>query len=205
MSMMISTTLCAIKQCSKQAQGNINPFTDVLLLVGDLAQLFAICRHFLKKNELYCNICHVSLAPCWSMATHHVLIGSIKHSINPIFLQFLNNICFKQPTQNEIDKVLSSCYVSEKDLLSHIDYGTNILCSHQEDVKKCNDLLIHKIFLSNEIFDVTMETDALDIENVKIGLHDPKFNHIKYVAIGTIVMLTENINISKELQMEPLL
>lgn len=35
-----------------------------------------------------------------------------------------------------------------------------------------------------------METNALDIEIFKIGLHDPKFNHIKFVAIGPIVMLT---------------
>jgi ATP-dependent exoDNAse (exonuclease V) alpha subunit len=37
----------------------------------------------------------------------------------------------------------------------------------------------------------------LDIENVKTRLHDPNFNHIKYVTIGVIVMLTKNINISK--------
>ncbi len=92
---------------------------------------------------------------------------------------------------------MSSCYVSEKDLLSHIDYGTIILCSHQENVNKYNDLSIHNIFPSNEIFDVTMENDTLDTENVKTRLHDPKFNHIKYVAIGAIVMFIENINVSK--------
>jgi hypothetical protein len=37
----------------------------------------------------------------------------------------------------------------------------------------------------------------MNIENVQTWLHDPKFNHIKYVAIRTLVMLTENINISK--------
>jgi hypothetical protein len=36
MSMKISIILCEIKQ--KQAQSNINPFANVLLLVGDLAQ-----------------------------------------------------------------------------------------------------------------------------------------------------------------------
>jgi hypothetical protein len=137
------------------------------------------------------------MAPCWSMATHHVLTSTIRHSIDPIFFQILNNICFKQPTQNAIDHVLSSCYVLEKDLLSHIDCGTTIFCSHQEDVDKYNNLLIHNFFPSNIFFDVTMETNALDIENVKTWLHDPKFNHIKYVVMGTIVMLIENINISK--------
>jgi hypothetical protein len=42
-----------------------------------------------------------------------------------------------------------------------------------------------------------METNAMNIENVQTWLHDPKFNHIKYVAIQTLVMLTKNTNISK--------
>jgi len=34
----------------------MNPFENVLLLlVGDLTQLLAICKHSLKKNELYIN------------------------------------------------------------------------------------------------------------------------------------------------------
>jgi hypothetical protein len=45
--------LCAIEQRLKQAQDNINPFAIVLLLllVGDLTQLLAICKHPLKKNN----------------------------------------------------------------------------------------------------------------------------------------------------------
>jgi hypothetical protein len=58
-------------------------------------------------------------------------------------------------------------------------------------------LLIHKIFDANDIFDVTMEINAMNIENVQTWLHDPKFNHIKYVAIQAVIMLTKNINISK--------
>ncbi len=45
--MMISTMLCAIEQQLKQAQDNMNPFANLLLLlVGDLAQLCPICKHF---------------------------------------------------------------------------------------------------------------------------------------------------------------
>jgi hypothetical protein len=49
MSMMITTILLAIKQCLKQAQGNINPFANVLLLVGDLAHSPTIYRLFFYK------------------------------------------------------------------------------------------------------------------------------------------------------------
>jgi len=48
MSMMTSIMLCVIKQHLKQTHNNMNPFTNVfLLLVGDLAQLPAICKHSL--------------------------------------------------------------------------------------------------------------------------------------------------------------
>jgi hypothetical protein len=42
-----------------------------------------------------------------------------------------------------------------------------------------------------------METNALGIQNVNSWLNDSKFDHIKYIPIGAIAMLTKNINISK--------
>jgi serine acetyltransferase len=53
------------------------------------------------------------------------------------------------------------------------------------------------MFHANEIFDDMMETNAMGVEHVENWLHDSKFDHIKYVAIGARVMITENINISK--------
>jgi hypothetical protein len=44
---------------------------------------------------------------------------------------------------------------------------------------------------------VTIETNAIGIENAQTWLHYPNFNHIKYIAIKTLVMLIENIKISK--------
>jgi intracellular sulfur oxidation DsrE/DsrF family protein len=56
---------------------------------------------------------------------------------------------------------------------------------------------MHKIFQLHEIFNVTMKTNATSIENVQNWLNDLKFEHIKYIAIGAKVMITEVINISK--------
>ncbi len=72
-----------------------------------------------------------------------------------------------------------------------------ILCSHQEDVDKYNNLLIHKIFLPTEIFDITTETNVLGIPNVHSWLNDSIFNNIKHIAIKEIIMLTKKTNISK--------
>jgi len=56
MLMMTNTMLCAVQQWLKEVQDNMNPFANVLLLlVKDLAQLLAICKHYLKKNELHIN------------------------------------------------------------------------------------------------------------------------------------------------------
>ncbi len=82
-------------------------------------------------------------------------------------------------------------------MLSHIDSDTTTLCSHQKYVNKYNDLIIHKIFHANESFDVMMETNVMGVEHVENWLHDSKFDHIRYVAIGARVMITKNINISK--------
>ncbi len=82
-------------------------------------------------------------------------------------------------------------------LLSHIECNTIILCSHREDVNKYNDLLIQKKFFDIEIFDVTMDTNATNIEHVENWLHYSKFDHIKYIAIGVILMITKNIDISQ--------
>ncbi len=71
----------------------------------------------------------------------------------------------------------------------HIDCNTIIICSHQEDVNKYNDLLIHKILLANEIFYVTMDTNVSNIEHVENWLQDLNFHHRKYIAIRAIIMV----------------
>ncbi len=68
------------------------------------------------------------MAPCWLITIHHNLQTSMRHVIDPKFLQFLNIIHIKQPTQIEIDSVFSCCYISKVDKLSHVDYDIMILC-----------------------------------------------------------------------------
>jgi hypothetical protein len=165
--------------------------------VGDTKQLPTICKHSLKKDEVYCINCHISMAPRWSTTSHHNLLTFMRHVTDPIFLQILNIICVKQATQIEINNVLSCCYISKVDTLSHVDCDTMILCSHRKNVDKYNNILIQKIFQPHEIFYVTMKTNATCIENVQNSLNDPKFDHIKYISIGAKVMITKNINIYK--------
>jgi len=44
---------------------------------------------------------------------------------------------------------------------------------------------------------VTRDTNATCVEHVVSQLHDLNFNHIRDVAIGTLIMFKKNVNISK--------
>jgi hypothetical protein len=99
--------------------------------------------------------------------------------------------------QIEINNVILCSYISKVGILSHVDCDTMILCSHKKYIDKYNNILIHKIFQPHEIFDVTMKTNAIGIENAQNWLNNPKFDHIKCIFIGAKVMITKNINIYK--------
>ncbi len=79
----------------------------------------------------------------------------------------MNIIHIKQPTQIEINNVISCCYISNFDILSHMDCNIMILCSHKKDVDKYNDVLIHKFFQPREIFTITLDTNVTCVENLK--------------------------------------
>jgi len=112
----------------------------------------------------------------------------MKHIIDPILLQFLNMICIKQPTQNEIDMYFQ-VVIFQKQNYYCIDCNTIILCLDREDMNKYNDLLIHKILHANEMFYVIMNTNVTNIEHVENWLQDLKFHHRKYIVIRAIIMV----------------
>jgi hypothetical protein len=79
MSMMTSIILSAIEPRSKQSfQNVVNLFDFILvLLVGDLLQLLAICKHSYFDREKCCKSCHISTTPCWLNAIHHHISSSM--------------------------------------------------------------------------------------------------------------------------------
>jgi ATP-dependent exoDNAse (exonuclease V) alpha subunit len=83
MSMMISYMLCTVehrlKQTCKDTISNTF-YNKLVLLVGDLAQLPAICVHSPKVPDIICRCCHISSAPCWATALQHKLEISVSQS-----------------------------------------------------------------------------------------------------------------------------
>jgi hypothetical protein len=77
----------------------------------------------------------------------------MKHASDPIYLNFLNIIQCRQPTQIKFDNVLLDCLILKDEIFSNINASTTILCIHQINVDNYNNLVLEKLFSSNEIFD----------------------------------------------------
>ena len=79
-SMMTSYMLCTVEHRLKLAARNTLPNAlrnKLILLVRDFAQLPAICIHSPKSLDILCRGCHITFAPCWATAKHHLLRMSL--------------------------------------------------------------------------------------------------------------------------------
>ena len=110
MSMMTSYMLFTVEHRLKQAARSRFPnalWNKPALLVGDLAQLPAICIHSPKSPDILCRGCHITSAPCWATPKHHSLRMSVRHATDPTYLQFLKIIRERVPKDIEIKTTLS--------------------------------------------------------------------------------------------------
>ncbi len=70
----------------------------------------------------------------------------MRHASDPIYLNFLNIIWCRQPTQKKFDNVLLDCMILQDEILSNINATTTILCIHQIDMDNYNNLVLEKLF-----------------------------------------------------------
>ena len=200
MSMMTSNMLCAVEQCIKQSTRNTDIYSlqnKLLTLVGDLAQLPAICTHKPKFFDMICKACHITSAPSWVVAKQHKLQTSVRYASDPLYLSFLNIIRQRPPTETEIEDTLNTCFI-DNDMLSHyLNPTTTILCSHREDVTTYNDRIFKTIFAPKDIIHVTLDTNATEAHSVSEWLKDSKFDQLHHVVVGALVMFTSNVNVAK--------
>ena len=167
---MTSYMLCTVEHRLKQACKDTisNTFCNKLvLLVGDLAQLPAICVHSPKAPDIICRCCHISSAPCWASALQHKLQISVRHATDPTYLQFLNIIRDREPTKSEIEATLSTCFVNELELTGHIHADTTILCSHRQDVMMYNDIVFKKKIDQSKTMCVNLDSNVVPEDNMQ--------------------------------------
>jgi hypothetical protein len=69
---------------------SIHPFCmKMLLLVGNLCQLPAVCKHIVMD---FCLLCHLSASLFFSYIQIHNLTTILQQALDPIFLAFLNSL-----------------------------------------------------------------------------------------------------------------
>ena len=131
MSMMTSNMLCAMEQRLRQSTLTTCTFSfqnKLVILVGDLAQLPAICTHTPTAPDIICRACHITSAPCWTIAKH-TLQTFVRHSSDPLYLKFLNIIRHRPPIESEIYHTLIACFIDNDMLSNYLDATTTILSS----------------------------------------------------------------------------
>jgi hypothetical protein len=91
----------------------------------------------------------------------------MRHASDPIYLNILNIIRCRQPTQIKIDNDLLDSMILEDEILSNINATTTILSIHRIDVDNYKNLVFEKLFSSNEIFYVALETNVFEFEHMQ--------------------------------------
>jgi ATP-dependent exoDNAse (exonuclease V) alpha subunit len=197
MSMVTSTLLQSVETRLWQIENDTNePYhSKLVILVGDHAQLLAICHYRLSDIENYCQKHYVYNAIHWNFATYHTLKTSIRHAKDPEYCSFFNIIHCRAPTKEEISSILNNCYIDEDLVEQYIDDKTRILCTHRKDVDYYNNLILHKKFPADQIYAIQLETNARNVEHIQSWVNNKRFNHMQHVALGALVMLTENIDL----------
>ncbi len=56
-------------------------------------------------------------------------------------------------------------------------------------------MILHKKFLVDQIYVIQLETNAKNVEHVQAWVNNKIFNHMQHVALGTLVIMTENIDL----------
>ncbi len=114
---------------------------------------------------------------------------------DPKYCSFLNIIPCRAPIEEEISSVLNNCYIDEDLVEKYIDDKTTIFCTHRKNVDYYNDLIIQKKFPADQIYAIQLETNAKNVEHNQSWVNNKRFNHMQHVALGALVMLTENIDL----------
>jgi hypothetical protein len=166
-----------------------------MILVGDHTQLLIICHCHLLDTKHYCQKHYVYNAIDWNSTTYHTLETSLRHVEDPKYCSFFNKIHCQAPMEEKNSLVFNNCYIDEELTKQYIDDKTTILWTHRKDVDYYNNLIFHKKFPLDQIYVIQLETNARNVEHIQPWANNKKFNHMQHVALGTLVMLIENIEL----------
>ena len=163
----------------------------LLLLVGDHAQLPAVCKCHVDEGDM-CHRCHLSNSAAWSLTCRHKLSKSVRQADDIPYGDFLNEIRVEQPTQARLDGMISDRHVSDAEAMELAENGMPILTSHREDAKCYNKRVLDGLFpYTQRQLDVA--TNAFGEVDLVDWLYDEDYITLPSVAVGARIMVLHNI------------
>jgi ATP-dependent exoDNAse (exonuclease V) alpha subunit len=167
-------------------------------MVGDERQLPAVCPHNNHGENgvpSVCQTCHMYYSPDWVTSEHHTLTEVFRQRNDVPYMQFLNAIRTRPPTQQEL-RTLDPAIIDEKDIGGYTQDDTTFICSHNNLVHKHNKRMLHRLYDASQIVQVKSTCDKI-LPPAPHPIHDWMFgtahNPLSELAVGARVVITENV------------
>ena len=167
----------------------------LFVLVGDHAQLPAICRHRMAKDQV-CTACQMYSSFWWDHVNVHELDIPMRHT-DPEFAELIHVMRKERPTQQHLDRVLGQCLIPPEEVpeLMRADDLT-ILCAYRSQVSQYNEAALLAKFSMPLIHAVHPAGSAANCPELSDWFNDSKANMLPLVAVGAKVMVLSNINVA---------
>lgn len=184
-------------------------FTKILIVfIGDRCQLPPVCRHLRraalptrahdeKEVPELCKRCHLSFGYVWPLGTHVNLTTVHRFSADLEWLEFLNVIRVRQPTQQEIDHVLGPLFVEEGDARAWVDGFTTVIVSHHVQREAWSERLYDDAVARGEAeppVETPMQLSGRNIAQLDDWVEAPKFHYLRRASVGMRVVCLANLS-----------
>ena len=167
----------------------------LFILVGDHAQLPAICRHRMPNDQV-CTACQMYSSFWWDHVNVHELDIPMRHT-DPEFAELIRLMRKERPTQEHLDRVLSQCAISPEDIPELMQNGDlTILCAYRKEVSQYNEAALLAKFDMPLIHAVHPAGSGANCPELSDWFNDSEANMLPLIAVGAKVMVLSNINVA---------
>ncbi|KAK9827574.1 hypothetical protein WJX74_011054 [Apatococcus lobatus] len=163
----------------------------LLILVGDHAQLPAVCHCHVPRGDM-CKTCHFSSSTAWPMAKRHRLTRSIRQASDVAYGEFLDAIRVTAPATEVLNNAIADRKVTEQRALTLAEEGIPVLTSHKEDSVRHNREVLDGLFPYTQR-KLDLATNADGVLDLVEWLYDSEFLSLPAVAVRSKVMVLQNI------------
>lgn len=165
----------------------------LFILVGDHAQLPAICRHRMPNDQV-CTACQMYSSFWWDHVNMHELEIPMRHT-DPEFAELIRVMRKERPTQEHLDSVLEQCIIPPAEV-TELMQDNDLLCAYRREVSQYKEAALLAKFTTPLIHAAHPAGSAAKCPELSEWFNDPQANPLPLVAIGAKVMVLSNINVA---------